>query len=470
MTIRIDPPHPLTVAAPPGDAAGLEHLRRAVRGRATLPGEASWDAARQAWNLAVDQHPAAVIDAADVDDVQTTVRFAARAGLRVAMQGTGHGAATLPPLHDAILVHTGAMDAIDVDPARRVARVGAGVLAGDLVSAAAAHGLAFTAGSSRDVGVVGYTLGGGLGWLGRQHGLACNQVVAAEVVTAGGDVLRVDADHDAELFWALRGGGGSFAAVTALEVALLPIEDVHAGLLRWPLDRAAEVLDAWRVWCEEVPDTVTSVARILRYPPLPQLPDELRGGSFVAIEATFLDDDATAERWLRPLRTLGPAVDTFATVPVEALGELHGDPDQPVPALSDHRLVRGLTAETLDALLGLVGPGQRSPLLSVDLRQLGGALARSAPTHGVLDRLDADHAVFAVGIPVDDEVAAALVAQFTALGAALEPWDAGTSYLNFADQPTDPSRLFGTDRFARLREVKATYDRDDRFLANHPIR
>jgi FAD/FMN-containing dehydrogenase len=473
-TVPSPPPRPAPMAAglPPSASAAdaLADLRGALRGGLTLPGEPAWDAARQAWNLAVEQRPVAVVDAADADDVQAVVRFASTHGLQVTMQSTGHGAATLPPLADTVLVRTRAMAEVTVDPVRRRARVGAGTHVGELVASAAAHGLAFTAGSSPDVGVVGYTLGGGVGWLARSHGLACNQLVAAEVVTADGERRRVDADHDAELFWALRGGGGAFAAVTALEVALHPITEVHAGALSWPLEHAADVLHAWRVWTHEVPDRVTSIARILRYPPLPDLPPELRGQAFVRIEASFLDDEVEADRWLRPLRALRPDTDTFATIAAPALGQLHGDPEHPVPSLGDHRLLAELPAAAVDAILELVGPDRSSPLLAVDLRHLGGASGATAPGHGVLDRIDAAFALFTVGVPVAPDMAAAIGGSMEALGAAVAPWDAGRSYLNFAEQPAAPAQLFGGDGAARLREVKTAYDPMDRFVSNHAVR
>jgi hypothetical protein len=447
----------------------LAALRTELQGALTAPEDADWDRARQAWNLAVDQQPDAVVDVADVGDIQVAVRFAAANGLQVAMQGTGHGAATLDTRPGTLLVRTGALTGVHVDPVARRARVGAGVLARDLVAAAADHGLAFLAGSSEDVGVIGYTLGGGVGWLGRQHGLACNQVLAAEVVTADGALRRIDGAHDPELFWALRGGGGAFAAVTALEVALHPIARVHAGVLRWPLEQASEVLHAWRVWTQEVPDSVTSIGRLLRYPPLPDLPVDLRGRAFVAVEVAFLDREADAERWLRPLRALRPTSDTFATVPAPALGQLHGDPTQPVPAIGDHHLLSELTPEALDALLEVAGPGRELPLLAVDVRHLGGAMGTARPDHGVLDRLAAGFALFAVGVPVTPEIEVAIGRALSALDAATAPWDAGRAYLNFADQPVEPSRLFGSARFSRLRAVKRAYDPQDRFLSNHPV-
>jgi FAD/FMN-containing dehydrogenase len=460
----------MSLLSPPTDhPIDRDHLRTAVAGRVVTPDDPDWDQARQAWNLSVDQHPELVVVPGSAEDVAAVVRLAVASGRRVALQTTGHGAATLPDLSGVILVRTTDLQGVEVDPATRRARVPAGALARDLVAAAAVHGLAFPAGSSPDVGVVGYTLGGGIGWLGRRHGLACNRVVAAEVVTAEGELRRVDADHDPELFWALRGGGGSFAAVTALEVELVPLRAVHAGTLLWSLEHAAEVLHAWAVWTSELPDAVTSIARLLRFPPLPDLPDHLRGRQLVAVESAFLDGIEAADRLLRPLRALRPEADTFASVPVGQLGELHGDPEHPVPSVGDHLLVRELPATAVDALLAVAGPGADTGLLAVDVRHLGGALARTSAAHGALDRLDAGYAVFAVGVPATPEVAAAIPTWLAALQTGLAPWAADQGYLNFAEQAIDPARLFTDDRFARLRAVKASYDPDDRFVSNHRI-
>ena len=205
-------------------------------------------------------------------DVVSVVNAARELGLRVAPQSTGHNAGPLGDLDGTILLKTSAMRDVQIDPVARVARVEAGAMWMDVTPAAAEHGLAALAGSAPDVGVAGYTLGGGLSWLARSHGLAANSVVAIEVVTADGVLRRVDETHEPELFWALRGGGGSFGVVTAIEFRLYPITEVYAGVLFFPLDRAAEVLEAWRQWLPSVPDSVTSVGRILRFPPIPDLP------------------------------------------------------------------------------------------------------------------------------------------------------------------------------------------------------
>src|SRR5947209_3488538 len=242
-------------------------LAAALEGKIVLPEHGGFEEARQAWNLAIDQRPAAVVFPESADDVQAAVLFAREHGLRIAAQGTGHNAGPLGSLYDTILIKTERMREVRIDPERRIARVGAGVLWLEAVEAAAAYGLAGLQGSSPDVGVVGYTLGGGLSFMGRKHGLAANRVHAIEMVTAEGRLLRIDRDNDPDLFWALRGGGGSFGVVTALEFELLPIRQIYAGILWYPVERAREILHTWRALTQsDPPEELTTVGRILHLP------------------------------------------------------------------------------------------------------------------------------------------------------------------------------------------------------------
>ncbi|NRQ40516.1 FAD-dependent oxidoreductase, partial [Nonomuraea sp. NN258] len=298
-------------------------------------GEPGYDEARLAWNLAVDQRPAAVATPRDAQEVAAAVTWAAQAGLRVAVQGTGHNAAPLGSLADALLLRTSLMREVTISPAARLARVSAGAVWSDVVAPAAAHGLIPLAGSAHDVGVAGYTLGGGISWLARRYGLAADSVVAAEVVTADGRQRRVDATHEPELFWALRGGGGDFAAVTSLDIRLYPAGQITAGALFFPLERAGQVLDAWSAWVPGTPDELTSCGRLLRFPPLPELPEPLRGGSFCVIELVHLGSPESTGELIAPLRALGPINDTVApATPMDVLA-LHLDPPGPVPAYGD---------------------------------------------------------------------------------------------------------------------------------------
>src|SRR5215471_21685961 len=296
----------------------LDALRAAIAGPVFVPGKAGYGQARQAWNLAVDQRPSLVVVAGSVADVVQAVRYARAHGMRIAPQGTGHGAAPLEPLDGAMLLRTTPMRKVEIDPATRTARAQAGAVWQDVVVPAAEHGLAGLAGSSPNVGVTGYTLGGGLGWLARRHGLAANSVTAAELVTPGGDLVRADAGHEPDLLWAVRGGGG-VGVVTALEMRLYPVGELYAGDLFFPIGRAAEVLHAWREWTATAPDDVTSLVHLLRVPPLPEVPEPLRGRAFAILEAACLGDTGTGAELIQPLRRLGPELDTFAMIPASAL-------------------------------------------------------------------------------------------------------------------------------------------------------
>jgi hypothetical protein len=450
-------------------ARDLAALRAAMGGRVFVPGQADYDQARRPWNLAVDERPAVVVAAESPADVAQAVRYARARGMRVAPQGTGHGAGALEPLDGALLLRTTGMRAITIDPAARTARVEAGAVWQDVSGPAAEHGLAALAGSSPNVGVAGYTLGGGLGWLARRYGLAANSVTAAELVTPDGALVRADDDHEADLLWAIRGGGGSVGVLTALEMRLYPVGDLYAGNLFFPIERAAEVLRAWRDWTRAVPDEVTSQGRLLRVPPLPEIPEPLRGREFVMVEAAYLGDEGAGAELIGPLRGLGPELDTFATIPALALGQLNMDPDQPAPFQGDGALLADLPDAAIDALVAIAGPGTGSPLTIVELRHLGGALGRPAPGGGAQPSLDAGFLLTAVGITPAPDLADAVRGQAQALKRALAPWQAGYDYYNSADTPAPAEAVLPAASYRRLQGIKAVRDPDQAIISAHAV-
>jgi hypothetical protein len=454
------------IAAPqPANEAHVRGLRARVSGEIVRPGDPGWDAARQAWNLAVDQRPFAVALVESPEDVIAVVEFARHHGLRIAPQSTGHGASSLAGLEEAILVKVERMRRVEIDTAARRARIEAGAIWADVVQPAAEHGFVVLHGSSPDVGVAGYTLGGGMGWLARSHGLAANSITAVELVTADGRLVRADRDNEPDLFWAVRGGGGNVGVVTAIEIALFETPELYAGAMFWPVERAGEVLHAWREWTQNLPDTVTSVGRILHLPPIPDIPEPLRGGSFALVEAVFTGPESEGSRLVAPLRELGPAIDTFAAVPPTALENLHMDPPKPVPALGDGMFLDELPAEAVDAVVATGVP----PLLSIEIRQLGGALAEPSPDHGAVGSIAAGYVMFAAGLPMTPELGIAVVEAVDRAKAALATWESERAYFNFAERPVDGARLYPPETYARLRQVKATCDPGELFLANHPI-
>jgi hypothetical protein len=440
-------------------------------GKIITPEHARFDEARRAWNLTVDQRPAAVVFPESAEDVAAAVLFAREHGLRVAPQGTGHNAGPLGSLEDTILVETERMRGVQIDPNAWVARVEAGAVWLQVVKAAAQHGLAALAGSSPDVGVVGYTLGGGMSFLARKYGLATNAVRAIELVTADGRLVRADRESEPDLFWALRGGGGSFGVVTAIELQLLPITHAYAGVLFYPIERGSEVLHAWRELTHDdsLPDELTTVGRFLRLPPIPEIPEPVRGKSFVIVEAYHVGERAQADELLAPLRALGPANDTITTVPMPALSHLHMDPEEPLPGFGDGLMVAELPAEAVDAFVDVAGQNARFPLLTVELRQLEGALGRPHPTHGALSSIDAQYSLFAAGMVPAPELTGPVHAQVQAVKAALAPWAASHMYLNFAEGQGDPSRFWSEQAYHRLRRIKAAVDPDDLIRSNHPV-
>ena len=447
----------------------LEALRAAIAGQVLVPRQAGYDQARQAWNLAVDQRPAVVVEAGSAADVARAVRYARAHGIRIAPQGTGHGAGPLEPLDGAMLLRTTRMRNVSIDPAARTARAEAGAVWQDVTVPAAQHGLAALAGNAATVGVTGYTLGGGLGWLARRYGLAANSVTAAELVTPDGDLVRADAGRESDLFWAVRGGGG-IGVVTALEMRLYPVGDLYAGSLFFPIARAAEVLHAWREWTDTVPDEVSSQGRLVRLPPAPQLPEPLRGRAFVKVEAAYLGDASTGAELTQPLRRLGPALDTFATIPPSALGQLHMDPGQPVPFQGAGAFLSDVPTAAIDALVGLACPDADTLLASVEVGHLGGALARPAPGGGAQPSIDANYLLTAVGAMPAPDLAAAVHAQTGAVKDALGPWHAGYNYYNFEETPAPASAVLPPASYRRLQQIKTAYDPDQAIVSAHPVR
>jgi FAD/FMN-containing dehydrogenase len=418
----------------------------------------------------VDQHPDAVALPESAPDVVAAVKFARQQGLRVAAQGTGHNARPLGSLAGTLLINTRAMRQLSVYPADRMARAQAGVVWHEVADAAGKHGLAALAGSSPDVGVVGYTLGGGMSWLGRTYGLSANNVEAFEVVTADGRLVRADALTEPDLFWALRGGGGSFAVVTAVELRLFPVTEVYAGLLFWPLDAASEVLHAWRELTQSpLPDAFTTTARLLRFPGIPDVPEHVRGKSFAVVDVIHLGTPFEADALLAPLRALRPVMDTIGTIRAPALSHLHLDPEQAVPAAGDGLVLDSLPPAAIDAAIRLAGAGVPSPLVAVEWRHIGGEMRRPRPGNGALAAVDGEYLWFAGGITPTTEANAVVRAAVDQLKSAMKPWAAHQMYLNFAETHRDPRSFWTAGAYERLRRIKAAIDPTNRIRANHPI-
>jgi len=443
-------------------------LAARMTGRVVTPSDPDWDAARQVFNLALDLLPAAVALPRDVDDVIAAVDYAGAHGLRVAPQATGHNAGPLGSLEDTLLVDVRELQEVTIDPAARRVRVGAGVKWERVAPQLAELGLAALHGSSPDVGIAGYSLGGGMGWLARKHGLQANSVTAIELVTADGRATRVDAQHEPELFWALRGGNGNFGVVTAIEFEVYAVEELYAGVMFFPFERAGEVLHAWTDLLPSLPDEMMTWAKLMQFPDAPDVPEAVRGRSFTLVFGAFLGNEAEGRALLRPVRELGPAMDTFAMVSPAVLGDLAMDPEDPLPIASTTALMDDLPSAGVEDLVAASGPGSGSPLAMVELRHLGGALGRRAPGAGARATLPGTIAMFALGVPEDEESAATIGAYLDSVDRAVRPYRSG-DYPNFVEEQVDASAFFDEDTWARLRLAKAHYDPGDLFKGNHHI-
>jgi FAD/FMN-containing dehydrogenase len=445
-------------------------LQARIHGRVLTEGDEAWDASRQTFNLTHDQRPAALVRPANADDVAETVRYAVRRGLRIAPQSTGHNAGPIDGLEDALLVRTDSLQEMRIDVAARRARVGSGVRWGAVADRTSEAGLAALHGSSRDVGVAGYSLGGGLGWLARKHGLQANALTAVEIVTADGELRRVDHDNEADLFWAVRGGGGNYGIVTALEFELFPVPEIYAGALFYPYERASEVFHTWHELVSSgLPEEMTTWAKLLHFPPLEEIPEAFRGKSFTVIQTAYLGNERDGAELVRPLTDLGPDMNTFAMVEPAALSHLAMDPEDPVPYVFSGRLLSDVSDAGIDTLIeaaAAAGP----ELAMVELRGLGGALARRAPGHGARATLDADYLFGSLAAVMDPAAYGSSAAKAKGVSDAVAPWDAGVMYLNYEEDRTDARRFFDEDSWRMLRALRTHWDPTGLFLANHEIK
>ncbi|QIS11103.1 FAD-binding oxidoreductase [Nocardia arthritidis] len=434
------------------------------------PGDEGYEAEIAGFQTAYTHRPALVVGAVHAEDVRSAVEYAARQGLPVAVQATGHGLSVAAD--GGVLISTRRMTAITIDPATRIARIGAGVRAGALVEAAARHGLAPLNGSSPSVGVVGYSLGGGTGILARQFGYAADHVRAIELVTADGRVRRLTPGD--ELFGAVLGTGGNFGVITALEVELVELTEVWGGQLVFDTPLVDAALAAWREWTATVPEELTSTVVLLTFPDIPQVPEPLRGRYVASFRIAFTGSAEEGERLVAPLRAVGPRLkDDLRTMPYTENHTIHSDPEHPHGYAATNAMLGELTPETLSALLALTGPD--GPLrVVVDIRHLGGALRRPGPNGVAVDHRDAAYVVRVIAMPepADGAAAPAALAQ---VREALAPWTIGHS-LNFlygAGAAADEAQTragYAAETYARLAALKSKYDAHNMFRFNRNIR
>ncbi|MEU5713506.1 FAD-binding oxidoreductase [Streptomyces flaveolus] len=454
----------------PEDVAAL---RRSVQGPVLEPGADGYDAECATFNLACGLRPAVVVGATGEQDIRAAVRFAVRHGLPVAVKTAAHQ--VVSPAEGGLLITTQRMQGVFVDAQAQTVRVEAGVLWRDVLPHTAKSGLAPIVGSAPDVGVVGYTLGGGLSpLLGRSLGYAADHVRWLNMVTADGELRRVTPQSEPDLFWAVLGGKGNFGVVTEIEFDVFPVARFYGGGIYFAGEHLAQVLEAWRNWLPGVGEDMTSSISVQRLPDIPVLPEPLRGAFVVHLRIGYLGSAADGAELVAPLRACAPVlIDLVEEKPFTAIGEIHMDPVDPMPYFDRSLCLEEFSAETVKAFVELTGPRSGCTLTTVEIRALGGALDREPAVPNAVSSRGLPYVVFAVAVGAPDQ-ADALRAELARVRDGLAPWEARRNIVNFLspDEATDADgvrAVYGAERFDRLAEVKRRCDPANVFRFNHNI-
>ncbi|MEX5270709.1 FAD-binding oxidoreductase [Kocuria sabuli] len=451
--------------------AVLAELGQQVTGPVLTAQDDGYERETTAYNLATAIRPDVVVGAVDAADVAAAVAWAAVHHVPVGVQATGHGADR--PMRGGLLINTARLQECTVDPDTRIARVGAGVRWRTVLESAVPHGLAGLNGSTTDVGVVGYTLGGGVPVLGRTYGFAADRVRSFDVVTPGGAHRRVDAGHEPELFGLLRGGKGNLGIVTAMEFELVALEGLYGGGIFYPGADAREVLTAWSRWSADLPETVSTSIALLRLPEMDIVPEPLRNQFVVHLRYACTADQEDSARLLSPMRAVShPVMDTVGPMSYRDMDGIHMDPPVPLPYLDAGRLLDDMDEATVEGLLAHAGPGTDCPLLLVEIRLLGGALDRSpeGPADLVTGRQGA-YLLNMVGLavpPAAEQVPHAV----TALLEALDGHVSDRTPVNFQGvlgwEPGS-AHAWTEDGHSRLLAAKAHYDPENLLRFQHAV-
>ncbi|WP_328770866.1 FAD-binding oxidoreductase [Streptomyces sp. NBC_00286] len=425
------------------------------------------------FNLAARHTPDLVVGATGADDVVTAMRWAHATGTPVAVQATGHGANF--PIDSGLLINTARMTDVRIDPRDRTATIAAGAKWRHALEAGAPHGLAGLSGSSTDAGAVGYTLGGGLPVLGRAYGYAADYVRSFEVVTADGTPRETNAEQEPELFWALRGGKGNVGVVTSMVTELLPLSRILGGAIYCPGEHAEPLLRAWTDWTRTVPNEMCSAFTLLRLPPLPEIPEPLRGGFWARVAIAWTGDTAEGERLIAPMREAAPvAVDTVAEMDYTSMDDIYADPHDPLPARESCTLLRDLPPDAIRTYLDHAGPTAPPdyPLLLVELRHMGGQLSRPTAIEDAICARDAEYVLTSVAVIPDSRIATAAETATSALHSAMYPYGTGLTMVNLHGRPGDTldrSRAWTPEVYDHLRQTKQTYDPENLLRFGHTV-
>jgi FAD/FMN-containing dehydrogenase len=438
----------------------VKQLRSRLLGEVITPFDTNYEEASQAWNLAVVQHPAVIVAARSTGDVADAVQFARQHGLGIAVQSTGHGVSL--EADGALLILTAGLNELRIDAKQQRATIGAGLMWGEVLEKTQAVGLAPLLGSSPGVGVTGYTLGGGIGWLARKYGLAADSVISFVVVNADGVTLRASREENSELFWGLRGGGGGLGIVTAMEIRLYPVSQIYGGNLVYPASLAKEVMLRYREWVRTTPEELTSSVVLMNFPPLPQLPEMLRGQSFVMVRGAYSGPVEQGEALLRSWREWQtPLMDEFKVMSFRDAGKVSNDPVDPLPSNGSGGWMRELSDAAIDTLIRYALPQDAPPLLTmVEVRHVEGKMAREE-NPGSFSHRDAPLLLFAMGFTPGAAIYEQLGVYLGEMKAELAPALTGGEYLNILHGHEAREKAhagFSEEAFQRLQALKKKVD------------
>ena len=447
-------------------ASRAAELQSQMQGQVILEGDPQYDQARQAWNLTVDQHPAMIMIAESAADIVKAVRHARQHALKIAVQSTGHGVAL--PADGSMLIITSRLKEIRIDPEAQTAWVAAGVKWGEVLEKCGPFGLAPLLGSSPDVGVIGYTLGGGMGWLGRKYGLSADSVNFFELITPDGQLIQASSSENSDLFWGLRGGGGNFGVITGMEIRLYPVSQVYGGNLIYPIAAAREVYAHYRQWISDAPDELTASIVIMNIPPLPIFPEPLRGQTVVMVRGCYCgsmeDGEALLDHW-RSWKA--PMIDDFKPMPFTQVATISNDPVDPMPGLSSSAWLKDLSDETVETLLQY-GAAQNGPcpLTITEVRFAGGSISKADPHTSAYGNREATLLLQTIGMASTPEILQGLKGYVQEFKQALGSHLTGGVYINFLEGEENQARskdAYTPENYRRLQSLKAKYDPENIF-------
>ena len=450
----------------------IQQLKQQVTGDILTRDDVGYEQIRRGWDLTINHYPALILLSQNAADISAGVRFANEYSLGVAVQNTGHG--VLYPADDNLLIITSRMSSIHVDVEAKTAQVEAGVTWQQVLDAATPYGLAPLLGSSPHVGVVGYMLGGGIGWLARRYGFGVDSLRWIDIVTADGILRHTSPAENSDIFWGLRGGGGNFGIVTAMEFDLYPVPKIYGGSLSYPGEMASEALRFFRKWINTVPVELTSSIAIIKFPNLPQIPEELRGETQISLFAVYAGDAASGELLIRSwIEWRTPINNTFREMPFSEIGTITNDPVDPTPDFGSSDMLNELSDEAIDVIVNYA-TNNNSPLIFSILRHAGGAIAQVPPDASAIGNRDATLYLLMGGVAPTPEALEALKTYVLGYRTALEPHTKGGVWMNFMNGNGSAAKerikeAYLPETYDRLLALKSKVDPNNLFRFSYQL-